>query len=280
MSVFSAILECVHKNGFFYPGEGYFPIHCGKRLSLCVLPIPGDDTGDNISEKNGSYCELTALYWAWKNLDAQYYGLCHYRRYFDFGGTFNPWRTHRVMRPEDVCKRAGVLPNWADLGEHCDVVLPRPDVLPYSVEVDYAVHCMSEDFRVLRRIIGSKFPEYLQAFETVAASNKFSHYNMFVMPKAIYSNYCQWLFAVLYEVEKEIDISGYSIQQKRIFGYMGERLLNVYVQHQKLKCRFYPVLFVDEHGSNDSFLKILYARVRAELSFFFQRPFFSFAFKR
>ena len=63
----------------------YMPIQVGKALHPELdLGFQCDNTGDNISEKNGSYCELTALYWAWKNLkDVDYIGLCHYRRYFD-----------------------------------------------------------------------------------------------------------------------------------------------------------------------------------------------------
>lgn len=64
-----------------------------------------DNTGDNISFKNKSYCELTTQYWAWKNVEAEYYGFCHYRRYFsfssenmpeaDFGCLFSPMRTKK-----------------------------------------------------------------------------------------------------------------------------------------------------------------------------------------
>ena len=60
----------------------YLPLHVGKAGKSLELGFQGDDTGDNISEKNPEYCELTGLYWAWKNLDADYIGLSHYRRYF------------------------------------------------------------------------------------------------------------------------------------------------------------------------------------------------------
>ena len=48
-----------------------------------------DDEGDNISQKNKTYCELTAQYWAWKNEDADYYGFFHYRRYLAFDPSLN-----------------------------------------------------------------------------------------------------------------------------------------------------------------------------------------------
>ena len=61
------------------------PIHAGKKLSSIELGYEGDDTGDNISLLNASLCELTVLYYIWKNKDKHqftHWGLCHYRRYF------------------------------------------------------------------------------------------------------------------------------------------------------------------------------------------------------
>ena len=82
------ILVCCHKRDVMATEEPYMPIHVGKALHPDVdLGIQGDDTGDNISLKNSSYCELTGMYWAWKNLKGvDVIGLCHYRRYFDFYG--------------------------------------------------------------------------------------------------------------------------------------------------------------------------------------------------
>ncbi|GBR74728.1 protein DUF4422, partial [Candidatus Termititenax aidoneus] len=80
------ILVCTHRQAEFPPNDIFLPIHCGKALSNLDLGIQGDDTGDNISAKNKNFCELTGLYWAWKNLkklypNVEYVGLCHYRRY-------------------------------------------------------------------------------------------------------------------------------------------------------------------------------------------------------
>ena len=84
----------------------YMPLQVGKALSDVDLGVQGDDEGDNISTKNPNYCELTGLYWAWKNLkDADYIGLAHYRRYFDFKGTGMGYGMYSV---EDF-KRSGIM---------------------------------------------------------------------------------------------------------------------------------------------------------------------------
>ena len=81
------ILVCCHKKDVFATQYPYLPIQVGKAISNIDLGIRGDDTGDNISNKNASYCEMTGMYWAWKNLkNVDVIGLCHYRRYFDFHG--------------------------------------------------------------------------------------------------------------------------------------------------------------------------------------------------
>ena len=75
------ILVAVHKPYWMPADDVYLPLHVGKSGKEDI-GFAGDDTGENISHKNANYCELTGLYWAWKNLAADYIGLCHYRRYF------------------------------------------------------------------------------------------------------------------------------------------------------------------------------------------------------
>ena len=79
------ILVCTHTDSFYLESDLYRPIHVGRALHPDLkFDFIGDNTGNHISDKNKSYCELTAHYWAWKNLQVDYIGFCHYRRYFDF----------------------------------------------------------------------------------------------------------------------------------------------------------------------------------------------------
>ena len=75
------IIVTTHKFYWMPKYEIYFPLHVGKKGKRSI-GFHGDDTGSNISERNANYCELTGVYWAWKNLKCDVIGLCHYRRYF------------------------------------------------------------------------------------------------------------------------------------------------------------------------------------------------------
>jgi len=77
------IVTAVHKPYWMPEDRVYVPLHIGREGKQDI-GFTGDNTGDNISEKNATFCELTGLYWAWKNLQAEYVGLVHYRRVFGF----------------------------------------------------------------------------------------------------------------------------------------------------------------------------------------------------
>lgn len=227
------ILVCCHKQDVYAKTEPYFPIQVGKAQASVDLGIQGDDTGDSISAKNASYCELTGMYWAWKNLkDVDVVGLCHYRRYFDF---------HRQC---DMGKPYTSFPTSSfgavDLSIPCEVIekvaaghiyIAKPRNYRDNLMVEYCTSHISDDFRVLRQIVKESQPPEIQEafFQVFYQSNKLSHYNMFMMGRHDFDAYCSWLFPILQSVEDRIDISAYNPVQKRILGYMAERLLNVWV---------------------------------------------------
>ena len=167
----------------------YLPVQMGHAIHPGIGYI-GDDTGENISERNGNFCELTGLYWAAKNLDSDYIGIVHYR----------------------------------------NVVLPKER--HYFIETNYTqyIHAHHEqDLRVTRAIIERKCPEYLPAYDTYMSKTHGHHFNMFVMKKELLQHYCTWLFDILFELEKELDISSYSTNDKRVFGFVSERLLDAWL---------------------------------------------------
>lgn len=241
------ILVCCHKQDVYAKPEPYFPIQVGKALSSVDLGIQGDDTGDNISAKNASYCELTGMYWAWKNLkDVDVIGLCHYRRYFDFHKQCQGPKPYKAYPSEsfesvDLSVPDSVISNV--LNGQAYAAMPRN--YRGNLMVEYCTSHVSDDFRVLRQVIKeTQSPEIHEAFfQIFYQNNKLSHFNMFLMNWRDFDAYCSWLFPILQAVEERTDISHYNSIQKRIYGYMAERLLNVWLLASSLKVRRLPVIW-------------------------------------
>ncbi len=262
------ILVCCHKAGEWLNDDIYLPIQCGKAISDLDLGIQGDDTGDNISVKNKNYCELTAIYWAWKNLrDVDYVGLVHYRRYFMLKGHICYPR--EVFYVNDISFISDFLLEKNELIKllkKSDVILPIKKTLSLSLKRNYCSNHISEDFSILRDVLKEKSPEYLSSFDQVMNKrNSASFYNMFIFPFSIFDDYCTWLFNLLFEVERRISISFYPYQA-RVLGFMGERLLNVYCFHHNLRITYKPILFI---GSSDPYGYFMYLmnRLRNNISF-------------
>lgn len=200
------ILVATHKS-YRMPGEPEFlPLQVGAA-GRPDLGYARDDTGDNISARNPNYCELTGLYWAWKNLKADYLGLAHYRRHFKA----EPKRLRQLL-------------------QKADVLLPKPR--NYFIETNYSqyVHAHhAQDLDVTRQILAERCADYLPAFDACMRRTWGHRFNMFVMRRDLADAYCTWLFDVLFELERRLDISGYSPYDARVFGFVSERLLDVWV---------------------------------------------------
>ena len=217
------VLVAAHKP-YFMPADGcYLPVWAGAALRG---PAPAgwqpDDTGENISARNETYCELTALYWGWKNLppQAQYVGLAHYRRHFGRPGAFGRPET-RIA--DSACLRAQL--------EKAPVLLPRPR--QYWIETNYSqyVHAHhAADLAATRRILAAHWPAYLPASDAVMRRTGGHRFNLFVMRRDLLDAWCTWLFDVLFRLEAELDLSGYSANDRRVFGFVAERLLDVWLE--------------------------------------------------
>ncbi len=219
MSVYIA----THKKFDMPIREGYRTILVGAyKGHILGEEVLNDDVGDNISNKNANYCELTGLYWLWKHIDEEYIGLVHYRRYF-----CRSLNKKKILSEKDIINKL----------KKCDIIVPFLRKLKVDVGSQY---CESSGFRkdieIARDVISNKYPEYIEDFDSVFNGNKTYFYNMMIAKKDIFSDYCSWLFSILSKMEKQCDISDYNDYQTRIFGFMAERLLTVYIRHNKLKC--------------------------------------------
>ncbi len=242
-----SIIVCCHKDDYYYSGPGFIPVQVGKAIAKTDLDIQGDDEGDNISAKNPNYCELTAHYWLWKNNRAsKYVGLNHYRRYFDFNHKLPFGLFFRNVSKKEIEKNPPTLPDLDRLFEKYDIVLSKPNIYPYSLFQDYCMAHIFDDFQILEMTVKKMYPDYMDSFSHIMRkNNRLSHYNMFIMQRDRFNDYSEWLFNILFEVEKYVKISAYPFQA-RVFGYMSERLLNVYVYHHRFRVKYVPVMKVCE----------------------------------
>lgn len=217
------IIVATHKKYQMPQDDMYIPIHVGRE-GKADLGYQGDNEGEHISTKNPYYCELTGLYWAWKNLDTDYIGLAHYRRNFVNKKGKNKFEC--IINKKDVDK----------ILDNTDVILPKRRKLYIETIYSHYKHTMYvEPLDETRKIIKEKCPEYLDFFDKKMKSRSGHMFNMFIMKKEILNDYCEWLFDILFELEKRIDPKQYSAFHARYLGRISERLLDVWIEKNGIK---------------------------------------------
>lgn len=219
------ILVATHKPDKVYQDDIYTPIHVGRAVSKYkeeMAEIIGDDTGDNISEKNPFYCELTACYWAWKNLkNIEYVGLCHYRRYFE----------ERI-----TVKNIDYL-----LNSNYDIILPSAIHLPATLFYKFK-GLTDEDRVIFFKVMEEFYPEYYEtAVDYIMNGNKDYAFNMFFCSWKIFSQMMEFVFGFLSCTEKYVKLQPYT-NGRRIFGYFSEYLIPIFCLKHRLRIKEMPII--------------------------------------
>ncbi|PMD68824.1 DUF4422 domain-containing protein [Companilactobacillus nuruki] len=200
----------------------YLPVLVGAGSNYKKgIDFQRDDDGENISYKNPNYNELTAIYWAWKNLkDTDVVGLVHYRRLFSIDKNDIP-----------ICRK-----DIEELLLDNDVILPKKRKYYIETNRSHYIHAHNElPLDELRKIIKNEYSEYLQYFDNVMNRRSAHMFNMFIMKKKYFESYSKFIFNVLSKLEHRIDISNYSIQESRVYGYLSELLMDVWLEKNKIK---------------------------------------------
>lgn len=228
------LFVCCHQPSFVPEHPLLVPIQVGAALAEERFPgFLQDDVGaDNLSAKNRSYCELTAQYWAWKHAEADFYGFFHYRRYlYPEPEAKLPYRLERSPAPE-VLDRLGY-GRFGELIGRYDVILPKGEDMHLPVWKHYAQAPFhhGEDLSLVRDILLERHPEFAGAAEAYLNGSVCYFGNLFIMRRAVFQAYCAWLFPLLAEFDARADTSGYSPQERRVDGYLAERLLGIYAAH-------------------------------------------------
>ena len=232
------ILIAMHKPYWTPEDDVYLPLQVGSALHPHFLPVT-DDSGDNISAKNPGYCEMTGLYWAWKNLKADYVGLCHYRRYFGhrtFSRSTEERRRHVFLRGDyehHLSRYAIILPKKRNY--YIETVRSQYEHAHHKKELD-----------AVESVIRETCPGYLDAFRLVMNGRELCLLNMFATTGGIFSDYCGWIFDMLARLEERIDTSAYTTAyERRVFGFLAERLFNVWLTRHPLRCVYCDVVMLE-----------------------------------
>ena len=219
--------------------ELYLPIHVGCEGKK-DLGFQGDNTGDNISVLNPYYCELTGLYWAWKNLECDYLGLVHYRRYFT---KMTKGYNESINIDDVILNRFEV----EKLLENSEVIVPKRR--KYYIETLYSHYDHTFDgshLDLARKMIEMKNPEYLPSFEKVMKQRSGYMFNMFIMKKELADDYFSWLFPILDSMYESMDLSGLTDFEVRLFGRVSELLFNVWLDKNNLKIKEVPFMYMEK----------------------------------
>lgn len=243
MSFSIKIYVSCHKDSYVSTHAMLCPIQVGTLLSKSRFSgMLHDDTGDNISSQNRSYCELTAQYWAWKNEEADYFGFFHYRRYLTFVDTSlvdcraMPKKlpcAYKIYKLPDeaTLKNLGYdIETMSNITSRFDVIAPIAEEMYVSVYNHYHKTNFhnAADLDLVLEIIGEKYSEFQDAAQEYINSTKHYFGNIYIMKKEVFHNYCKWLFEILNTFDSRTDFTKYTGKAYRVDGYLGERLFGIY----------------------------------------------------
>lgn len=222
-----SIVIATHKKCQMPADIMYLPLHVGAEGKADEHGNPldfgyvKDNTGDNISNKNFCFGTQTALYWMWKNLDTEYKGLVHYRRYFVVQRT----KTKNML--QSVMTYAQLKPM---LGSY-KVFVPKKRW--YYVETLYShyAHTHDENHLILTRgIIECKCPDYLKSYDKVLRRRWGFMFNMMILQKEFMDDYCSWLFEILFALFDIVDRTNMTAFERRFCGRISEILFDVWLE--------------------------------------------------
>ena len=201
------------------------PLQVGAALAESHFPgFSHDDEGENISAQNRAYCELTGQYWAWKNVQAGWYGFFHYRRYlYPDPDARRPYIVRHGPDPDklDYDRFAGLI-------ERYDMILPKGEDMCLPAREHYGRAHRAADLALTEELVRQTHPEMSDALDMYLSGTKQYFGNIFIMGRDVFQDYCSWLFSLLEAFDAEV-----SDRPPRVDGYIGERLLGIYAAYRR-----------------------------------------------
>ena len=268
------ILVAYHKPSELIPNKYLIPINTGRSTFLkdyengiisdkdynwVIANTVPDNTGDNISAQSDKYCELTTIYWAWKNYaqlgNPKYIGFMHYRRHFIFDDISKFDNTYKnCVVPFNIIDADYINTlNYSDETFNdicnnydficCNAIDDNMTIYEYFKknhqieELDFCIDVIKEDF-----------PDLLQCANEYLHQNTGYYCNMFIMKKDLFFEYCNLIFHLTNKMIAHFDYSNYSKWDTRFF--VLERITGVYLyylmKYKKLKFKTYPISLIKD----------------------------------
>lgn len=252
-----AIIVATHKPYWMPDDASYLPLEVGASMRTNHTSYQYDNYGANISCKNDTYCELTGLYWAWKNLHADYKGLVHYRRHFVSGF---PLRT--------ASKRSAILrrEDYERIFQHSDILLPKKRHYYIETNASHYIHAHHrKDLVTLETVIREHAPDCAACFQRQMHRTSAHMFNMMVMRADLFDQYAAWLFDILGEVERRTDLTGYSAYERRVYGFLSELLLDVWIERHGYPYQEADVAFMEHQNWLEKGTRFLMRKVKGEM---------------
>lgn len=243
------IFLCTFEDKVNCQNKIFTPIQVGKQVTNLDLGYLSDDTGDNIAYKNPYYSEQTALYWIWKNMTGlDYVGIMQYRKRLQLNKKKSV-KTDLYITEEEY----NYNPDIDSLMYGCDIILANPLKFSVSLAAKYKECHIKKDLEILEETIKEYTPEYYDAFCTTMNSvpGVLHGYNCFVMRWKWFDLYCGWIFPLFEILEQKLDLENHTGYQRRVFGYMTERLLNIFCLKNRLLVRTRPAVLLKEYYTKD-----------------------------
>lgn len=229
----------------------YIPVRCGavfdKQNPMNIL---GDNTGDNISEKRMSFCEFTVQYWAWKNVQADYYGLCHYRRYLSFSPKHYKTDEYTmvhvpVLTPGskkkfyllDPVYMEQVISQYDIITSECAPVKKIPAISRTENTVQALWNEQAGSFferssiNLLFQLIDRMAPEFSQSAREYFSGPVHRGFNCFILKRELFERLCAFQFPIMFAIEQQLDTTGYTQTMLRTPAFLGEMMYGIFLYH-------------------------------------------------
>ncbi len=266
------ILVGYHKPATLLKSDILVPIHLGRAVAKeaskdgvlsewdyqwMVDNMIGDDTGENISSRNRELCEMTGLYWVWKNYEQlgnpDYIGFMHYRRIFDFTNKSQhlplykelslPYVDH-LSDPYEFLNADSIRQTVKASG----CIISKHFVLNPVKKFKSINYLNYSDYNTAISLLNKYFPQYAQYADNYNQGNKCFFCNTIILPRETFFLYAEYMFKILLELENKIDKSNYTTRQVRMSAYISEWLTGIFFTYLSSTARVHevPVLYIKE----------------------------------